>query len=222
MKKSSSITYKKLSDVEKESLFDKMNNSSSDYIHRMEGEEHESTSAAANSRDKIRIETMDESGDYLSCDSENDADEDYQGSYKRGLNIFLIIMIIIFILLLLFVLLFMLFGVVMCEERIIKNSDKDEEKVKKVIVALKFISYSDSVWKLNVGDLLFKYKTLYAYPGLLFVYLFEEEMIRIMTGFKGEEKREVAREKIQREIKLGKAGGYGDNGRKKDKKGRRL
>lgn len=209
------MIYKKLSDSEKESLFDKMNNSSSDYIHRIESESYESGKAGENNlRDKIKIETIGNSDDATNCDNENETDEEYSRKNKRLLNVFLFILIILFVLLLIAILLIMLFGVLICEERIVKNRISDEEQVKKVIVGLKFVNYSDSVWKLNVGDLLFRYNSLLAYPGLLFVYLFEEEMIRIMTGYKGEEKREVAREKIRREIRLGKAGGHYEKNRK--------
>ncbi len=206
-KKGSSLTYKKLSDSEKASLFDKMMNSSSDYIHRIETDEFESQSiAASNLRDKIKIETIDDKN-AESCDSENDSDDNFSGGFRKEFNIFLIIIVVLFILLIILLLFLMFFGVLICEERLVKNKLNGEEEIKKVIVSLKLISYSDDVWKLNMGDLLFKYNVLYAYPGLLFVYLFEEETIRILTGYKGEEKREIAREKVCKEIKLGKAGG---------------
>ena len=70
-----------------------------------------------------------------------------------------------------------------------------------------FVSLSNSERSLCFYELLNKYDTLYVRFGPLFAYIYENEKISIMTKFKGEKKREIAKEFITKEIVVGKTGG---------------
>lgn len=87
------------------------------------------------------------------------------------------------------------------------DSDIFAGEKKKKIIGIRVVTMHKKHWSLNVNDLLSEYPTIEAYLGVLFVYLFEGEYMKILSKVRGDDKREIAREVIKKTVVIGKGKG---------------
>ena len=200
-----------LSEWGKNSLFENIKANSGKYVMTQEETAKENSKKYANkdSEDAVVEEVIE--GENIKDKSSILMDEEllsraeeidnYVPHKKRG-SVFYVAVISFALLLLVALATFVLFFMVLI------FSDTDEEllsgEMKKKLVAMRVVFIHKKYWSLNINELLNMYPSLEAYPGLLFVYLFEGEYIKILSKVKGDEKREIAREEIRRRINIGK------------------
>ena len=209
--KDKSLSPADISEDDSKDLFEKIRKNSEEYIISMKetskGTSNSKNNAAKDDKAVIDLETIeDESGvDYL--DSANDDNGIYVPEKQKN-SIWLIILFILFILLLLAILLFVLFfGVIILVEKETEYSKLSGEEGFKMPVAISFVKRRDGEYAVCFRELLDKYGVVYARFGVLFAYMYEGEKIIISTKFKGEKEREIASERIAKEIVVGTKGG---------------
>ena len=83
-----------------------------------------------------------------------------------------------------------------------KGIDRSKSGDKRLENKSPFERYMNKIEWVDLG-----HDVLYARFGPLFAYIYENDKISIMTKFKGEKKREIAKEIIAKEIVVGKTGG---------------
>ena len=74
-------------------------------------------------------------------------------------------------------------------------------------MAIRLITINKKAWSINVNDLLSMHPSLEAHLGVLFVYIFEGDYVKILSKVHGDEKREIAKEEIKRQVIIGKGRG---------------
>lgn len=198
----------KISDEKKKSLFDSIKDNSSEYVTTQEKiDKDNAIKKENNEKMDITAESIEKDEADLDID-ESLLDESVESNYVPKLkydSTFIAVMLsCIFAFLLLAILFALFFVVIIYAEKPVKNIITGEDEKKKVPVAIRLVMINKKMWSLNMNDLLNEYGTLYAHLGLIFVYLYEDEFMRILSKVKGDEKREIAKEQIKREVIIGK------------------
>lgn len=208
-KGSGSLTPSKISDKKAEDAFEKIRNNSEEYIISMKENIKEENKLAPAAEANINLENIDESDDMASeYSDEGNSDSDVytpENSLNSGVIIAIIVVaVFLFVLLLMFIL---FFGVIIYIEKETEYSILSDSEGIKLPVAISFVTRRDDEFAVCFRELLNKYGVVYARFGVLFAYMYEGEKIKILTKFKGEDKKEIATEKIHREIIVGNKGG---------------
>ena len=196
-----------VSDEKKKTLFESIKDNSSEYVTTQERIDKENSIRKADD-DKKEI-------DFNEVDSEEETDideslleESKNSNYTPKINydstFILTLLSIIFAFVLLLIILSLFFVVIIYAEKNVKNIVTGEDEKKLLPVAVRLVTRKQKMWCLNVNDLLNEYGIIYAHMGPVFVYLFEDEFMRILSKVKGDEKREIAKEEIKREVIIGK------------------
>ena len=206
-KKSNENKASSISDEKKKTLFENIKDNSSEYVTTQERIDKENSIRKADD-DKKEI-------DFNEVDSEEETDideslleESKNSNYTPKINydstFILTLLSIIFAFVLLLIILSLFFVVIIYAEKNVKNIVTGEDEKKLLPVAVRLVTRKQKMWCLNVNDLLNEYGIIYAHMGPVFVYLFEDEFMRILSKVKGDEKREIAKEEIKREVIIGK------------------
>lgn len=211
-KKSKSDDSSKLkpTDIDKkdsDDMFEKIRQNSEDYIISMKETKTDDKKMAADKEAEIDLKTIDTEGEGVDLSNSNGETKEYTPENRLKSNAFLILIIVLAIILILLLLFFLFFGVIIFAEKETEFTALSGSDGIKMPVALSLVSIKDGQWSVCFRELLEKYGIVYARFGLLFVYLYENDRIKIMTKFKGEAKREIATEKIKKEIIVGSKGG---------------
>lgn len=206
--KNTSLKAKELTDNDKEDVFERIRKNSEEYIISMRETKKEETKAAEAKKATIDLKTIEEGDEANAYTNENSDEADAYNPETKEKSIVSLVLIFVGLLLLLVILAIILFfGVIVFVKKDTEYTMLSNEEGIKVPVALLFVSLSNSERSLCFYELLNKYDTLYVRFGPLFAYIYENEKISIMTKFKGEKKREIAKEFITKEIVVGKTGG---------------
>lgn len=203
--KTDTLKPKDTSDKNSKDTFEKIRKNSEDYIVSMREITKDDNKAFAEDKPDINIETLDESSDENS--HYEDANKNDNSLYKPGTEdrrLLVVIGVIFLILILMMILAFVLyFGVVIFVEKETEYSKLSDIEGFKVPVAVSFVFKDSGEYAVCFRELLDKYGVVYARFGALFTYMYEGEKVKIMTKFKGENKREIAKERISKEIVVG-------------------
>lgn len=206
--KNTSLKAKELTDNDKEDVFERIRKNSEEYIISMRETKKEETKAAEAKKATIDLKTIEEGDEANAYTNENSDEADAYNPETKEKSIVSLVLIFVGLLLLLVILAIILFfGVIVFVKKDTEYTMLSNEEGIKVPVALLFVSFGNSERSLCFYELLNKYDTLYVRFGPLFAYIYENEKISIMTKFKGEKKREIAKEFITKEIVVGKTGG---------------
>ena len=206
--KNTSLKAKELTDNDKEDVFERIRKNSEDYIISMRETKKEEPKAAEAEKAAIDLKTIEEGDDADAYINENSDEADAYNPEKKEKSIVSLVLIFAGLILLLIILAIILFfGVIVFVKKDTEYTMLSNEEGIKVPVALLFVSFRNSERYLCFYELLNKYDDLYVRFGPLFAYIYENEKISIMTKFKGEKKREIAKEVIAKEIVVGKTGG---------------
>ena len=206
--KNTSLKAKELTDNDKEDVFERIRKNSEDYIISMRETKKEEKKAAEAEKATIDLKKIEEENDVDAYTNENNDEMDAYNPLRKEKSIVSLALIFVGILLLLIVLsIILFFGVIVFVKKDTEYTMLSNEEGIKVPVALLFVSFKNSERSLCFYELLNKYDDLYVRFGPLFSYIYENEKISIMTKFKGEKKREIAKEIIAKEIVIGKTGG---------------
>lgn len=203
---------KELSENEKSSLFDSIVSNSSEYITSKEEVDKETRTAKneSNIKEIEPVSIVDESDSALMDEDLLAASEEFksiQPNAKKSNSMYIVIISVVLALILILAALLLFFGVILYAEKDIKSPVSGEVKRMNVPVAFRLLMISKGTFSLNVNDLLSEYKKMQAHLGILFVYIFEGEYLRILSKVKGDDKREIAKEEIQRIITIGRGRG---------------
>lgn len=198
-----------ISDEDAQELFEKIKENSKEYVVSMREAKSAKNNDEAVTPSSVNMNENTQINDGEMVIEEDDSNQmDYAPKAKKKASVmFYIVVIGLGILLLLIVLFVLFFGVVIFAEKETELSALNESDGIKIPVALSIVTYSDGLFAICFRELLDKYDLLYARPGALFVYMFENEKIRIMTKFKGDKKHEIAKESIHKEIIVGNGKG---------------
>ena len=206
--KNTSLKAKELTDNDKEDVFERIRKNSEDYIISMRETKTEEQKAAEVEKATIDLKTIEEGDDLDAYSNENSDEADaYNPEIKEKSMVSLVLIFVALIILLIVLSIILFFGVIVFVKKDTEYTMLSNEEGIKVPVALLFVSFKDSERSLCFRELLNRHDVLYARFGPLFAYIYENEKISIMTKFKGEKKREIAKEIIAKEIVVGKTGG---------------
>lgn len=193
-----------ISDEESDDTFERIKENSEEYIIAMQENDAEQNNASPDSDAILNLETVDEEQGTMNYTDDGNLEMDGytpNAAKTNGLAILgTALLVLIFILIMAFVL---FFGVIIYEEKETELSAINGTEGVKVPVALSIVTYSNGRFGICFRELLNRHDVLYARVGILFAYMYEGDSISIQTKFKGEKKREIAVEKIAREIKAG-------------------
>lgn len=208
-KKKADLSPKEISDADSSDIFEKIKKNSEAYVISMKETGGDTEKYAAPDEEaNISLSKLENDDNALGyADEGNPNSENYAPKLKKKSPLFYVIIIVSVLLLILLLIFFLFFGVIVFIEKETEFSEISDTEGIKIPVAITFVSYSDGNFSVCFRELLNKYGLVYARFGLLFSYMFEGERIKIMTRFKGEEKREIATEIIHPEIVVGNKGG---------------
>lgn len=200
----------KLSDSTTKSLFDKIRENSQEYMISMHDTSgNEELAINADVEPEIDMSSIDEEYEAAQYENSNVEEEDYRPKYLKKTKWFWALIILITILLILILLFVLFFGVIIYTDKDTELSEIYDGFGTKVPVAITFITYENGYFSVCFRELLDKYGMVYARFGVIFSLVFEGEKISITTKFKGDKKREIAKENIKKEIIVGIKGGKG-------------
>lgn len=200
----------KISDKDSSEMFERIKKNSDEYVISM-GEKMAGNVYGGPEKESETIVSQKDSVGNVN-DFSNEATEDLSGVSvkKEKVSPVFIILIVLVILAILFILGFILFfGVIILVEKETEYSMLSNMEGFKIPVAISFVKYKDGKFSVCFRELLGKYGVVYAKFGFVFAYVFENEKISITTKYKGENEKEIATEKIQRELIVGNKGGSG-------------
>jgi len=207
-KKSDTNSNKKpstVSDSTKKSLFESVKENSGEYVLSQEeiNKGNELKKAAATPQ-QVEIEEVNDDENIEMEESLKELAE-RTGNYaptKNKSSVFYVLIISLILILLVMLLIFILFFMVLLFEEVDDGLIK-----KKKLLAVRILGINKKYWSLNLNELLSEHPTLEAHLGILFVYIFEGEYMKILSKVKGDDKREIAREEIKRVVIIGKGRG---------------
>lgn len=201
-----------LTNEKKESLFDSIVSNSSEYIASKGEVDKEKNKVLASSKIKdVEPKSVADNDNSLKMDEELLKEARERALYKptkaeKKSNTVLLVAIGLLIILIVAVILLFL-GVFIFAEKDITNPVSGEVKRCKVPVAFRFLTLNKKAFCLNINDLLSNYPQLEAHLGILFVYIYSGDYIRILSKVRGDEKREIAKEEIKNVVVIGRGRG---------------
>ena len=200
-----------LSDSTTKGLFDKIKENSEKYMismHDRTGEEELEVNADIEPEIDMNNNKIDEEyADSEYVNSNENGDKDYHPRYMGKSKYFWIAIVLLSILLILILLFVLFFGVIIFTDKETELSELYGEGGTKIPIAITFVTYENGHFSVCFRELLDKYGMVYARFGLVFAAVFEGEKISITTKFNGDRKREIATERIKKEIIVGIKGG---------------
>lgn len=205
--KNTPLNAKNISDKDLNDTFERIRKNSEEYIISMRETKKEEPKGANDNSSTVEVKKLDEDGDTEAYKNNNGEDKTpYKPGSQRKSNLYLIAAITGVLILLALLAIILFFGVIVFVKKDTEYTALSDSDGIKVPVALLFVSFGNGERSICFGELLNKYETLYVRFGALFSYIYENDKISIMTKFKGEKKREIAKEIIGKEIVIGKKG----------------